>query len=51
MEKQPQNEQPTQDKTPYQTPEIIDHGTIESKTQAQGTGNQDFNQAGSFDTF
>lgn len=39
MQTQPQNE--TQDKTPYQTPEIIDFGAIEKTTQVGSAGNTD----------
>lgn len=41
MEQQPQNEQPTQNKTPYQTPEIVDYGSIDSTTQFSGGSNVD----------
>ncbi len=35
------SEQTAPDKTPYQSPEIVDHGTIEAVTQDGGNGNPD----------
>lgn len=41
MNTPPQQEPAMQDKTPYQTPEIVDFGRIESATQAGGSSSSD----------
>ncbi len=43
------SEQPVPDKTPYQSPEIVDHGTIETQTQAGGSIPTDAGQGASVD--